>query len=126
MSLAESTTYEYLPPIKVAPDGRRGQWKTYTHRYICLCEVMERGSKHKRTGWLPSYNDLKWATGRTWRTWGEYDDLLSQAGVIEIIGRGGRRWKVGYTGRRQSLTALPYDLSKTPPEFTFTRESVSA
>lgn len=124
----EKTVYEMRPPVALAPFDHYRQWEMYTRRVICLYEVMERGNRvrGRRSGWLPSYSDLRQATGQTWRVFGVYDELLSQGGVIAVIGRGGRKWEVDYHARREAVSRLPYPDRGRPPRFAFQRDSVIA
>ena len=120
LSLRAATRYEFTPPVRVAPLHRREHWAVWTHRYITLAEVLEH-ERGTRPGWLPSYTMLRAITGQSWRTFAIYNALLVKQGVIEIVNRGGGRWRVGKAARRAALTALPYPLAKPPPRFDFTR-----
>jgi len=116
---AQITLHEFKPGVVVAPVDHIQQWQTWTHRYICLAEVLER-ERGTRKGWLPSYTLLRRVTGQTWRCFGIYNDILESGGLVEIVERGGIRWLVGRSDRRAALTALPYPDGR-PPRFNFTR-----
>ena len=111
--------FEYRPPVAVAPIDHLTQWQTWTHRYICLAEVLER-ERGTRAGWLPSYTLLRRVTGQTWRCFSIYTEILESGGIVEVVERGGVRWQVGRADRRACLSALPYPDSR-PPRFNFTR-----
>jgi len=117
---ADTPRYDFTPPVRVPPTGHYEQWRLYTHRYLCLAEVLER-ERGTRPGWLPSYQFLREKTGGSSRTFEVYDALLAQRGLIVVVNRGGRRWRVGKADRRAALATLAYPFPSRPPRFDFTR-----
>lgn len=121
LRLRRAYRFEFRPPVAVLPIDHICQWQTWTHRYICLAEMLER-ERGTRPGWLPSYTLLRRVTGQTWRCFSIYNGILESGGLVEIVERGGVRWRVGRSKRRTALTALPFPDSR-PPRFNFTRDA---
>ena len=119
LALRRAYRFEYRPPVAIAPIDHISQWQMWTHRYICLAEVLEH-ERGTRPGWLPSYTLLRRVTGQTWRCFSVYNEILESGGILEIVERGGTRWRVGRAHRRACLTALPYPTGR-PPRFDFAR-----
>ena len=90
LSLRRAYRFEYKPGVAVAPVDHVAQWQTWTHRYICLAEVLEH-ERGTRKGWLPSYTLLRRVTGQTWRCFSVYNDILESGGLVEIVERGDRK-----------------------------------